>query len=82
MCRITARFESLQNLTRISHARNARHTYVKVSEDKRSWRVQQMLVDAEEHNDWVAEFDVDLGESRKANEPIIRLVRLGNLVIQ
>ena len=61
------------------NARNARHTYVKVSEDKRSWRVQQMLVDPEEHNDWVAEFDVDLGESRKANEPIIRLARIGAL---
>jgi hypothetical protein len=63
------------------NARNIRHTYVKVSEDKRSWRVQQMLVDPEEHNDWVAEFDVDLGESRKANEPVVRLVRLGHLTI-
>jgi hypothetical protein len=61
------------------NARNARHTYVKVSEDKRSWRVQQMLVDPEEHNDWVAEFDVDLDESRKANEPVIRLARIGVL---
>jgi hypothetical protein len=40
-----------------------------------------MLVDPEEHNDWVAEFDVDLGESRKANEPVIRLIRLGHLTM-
>ena len=61
------------------NARNARHTYVVVAEDKKSWRVQQMLIDPEEHNDWVAEFDVDLQASREAGEPVIRLVRIGSL---
>ncbi|MDB6015801.1 MAG: box helicase [Pedosphaera sp.] len=61
------------------NARNARHTYVVVSEDKRSWKVQQMLVDPEESNDWVAEFEVDLAESRAAREPCIRLRRIGSL---
>ena len=61
------------------NARNARHTYVTPSEDKKNWRVQQMLVDPEEHNDWVAEFEVDLGESRKTGEPILKLRRLGSL---
>jgi superfamily II RNA helicase len=61
------------------NARNVRHTYVTPSEDKKTWRVQQMLVDPEEHNDWVAEFEVDLAESRKAEEPVLRFVRLGNL---
>jgi hypothetical protein len=61
-------------------ARNVRHTYVTPSEDKRRWRVQQMLVDPAENNDWVAEFDVDLAESRAAGEPILRLRRLGSLV--
>jgi hypothetical protein len=60
-------------------ARNARHTYVVPSEDKKTWRVQQMLVDPEEHNDWVAEFVVDLDESRKLNEPSLRLRRIGSL---
>ncbi len=49
------------------------------AEDKRTWRVQQMLVDPEEHNDWVAEFEVDLARSREAAEPVLRLVRLGSL---
>ena len=62
------------------NARNVRHTYVIPSEDKKSWRVQQMLVDPEEHNDWVAEFEVDLGESRKLGEPTLRLRRLGRLI--
>ena len=49
------------------------------AEDKKSWRVQQMLVDPEEHNDWVAEFEVDLAESRKLGEPVLRLRRIGSL---
>ncbi|MGN6554294.1 MAG: DEAD/DEAH box helicase [Verrucomicrobiota bacterium] len=61
------------------NARNVRHTYVIPSDDKKSWRVQQMLVDPEEHNDWVAEFEVDLTESRRTGEPWLRLRRIGNL---
>ena len=62
------------------NARNLRHTYVTPSQDKRSWRVQQMLVDPDEHNDWVADFEVDLSESRARGEPVIRLARLGSLI--
>ncbi len=61
------------------NARNARHTYVTPSEDKKTWRVQQMLVDPEENNDWVAEFEVDLVESRKLEEPVLKLRRIGSL---
>jgi hypothetical protein len=61
------------------NARNARHTYILPSEDKKTWRVQQMLVDPQEHNDWVAEFSVDLDESRNQNEPALRLNRIGSL---
>ena len=61
------------------NARNLRHTYVVPAEDKRTWRVQQMLVDPEEHNDWVAEFEVDLAQSRAAKAPVWRLLRMGSL---
>lgn len=61
------------------NARNARHTYVLPAEDKMSWRVQQMLVDPEGDNDWVAEFEVDLAASRQQNEPVLRLRRIGSL---
>ena len=61
------------------NARNARHTYVTPADDKKSWRVQQMLVDPEGDNDWVAEFEVDLAESRKSGEPFLRLRRIGSL---
>jgi hypothetical protein len=58
-------------------ARNVRHTYVTPAEDQKSWRVQQILVDPEALNDWVAEFDVDLVESRAKKEPLLRLRRIG-----
>ena len=61
------------------NARNLRHTYVVPGEDKRTWRVQQMLVDPDEHNDWVAEFEVDLPASRQADEPVLQLLRFDAL---
>jgi hypothetical protein len=36
-------------------------------------------VDPKEDNDWVAEFAVDLGESRKQGTPTLRLMRIGPL---
>ena len=68
-----------QRLCLEPEARNVRHTYAVPVADKLSWRVQQMLVDPEAHNDWVAEFEVDLSESRKLGEPILRLRRIGSL---
>ena len=62
------------------NARNVRHTYVSPAEDQQTWRVQQMLVDKDEHNDWVVEFTVNLAESRQAGEPHLSLVRIGTLV--
>lgn len=59
--------------------RNARHTTITPSEDGATWRVQQMLVDTEGHNDWVAEFDVDLAASRDAQEPALTLRWIGPL---
>jgi superfamily II RNA helicase len=61
-------------------ARNLRHTSVEPAVDRSRWRVQQMLVDTQAQNDWVAELDVDLAASREAGEPVLRLLRLGSLV--
>ncbi len=69
-----------QQLLLTPEARNVRHTYVTPSDDRKTWRVQQMLVDPEGHNDWEAEFGVDLTESRKRAEPVLRLRRIGSLV--
>ena len=60
--------------------RNRRHTHTRPSDDGAAWRVEQMLVDTEGHNDWVAEIEVDLAASRAAAEPVLRLLRLDRLV--
>jgi hypothetical protein len=54
-------------------ARNIRHTYVIAIEDGRAWRVEQVLVDAEQHNDWMVECEVDLQASREADRPVLWL---------
>lgn len=58
-------------------ARNLKHTHVIPAEDRKTWRVQQVLIDPEEHNDWLAEFVVDLEASKTAEAPVIRLTKLG-----
>ena len=58
-------------------ARNLKHTHVKPSEDRKIWRVMQVLVDPEEHNDWQAEFEVDLAASKAAEAPVMRLIGIG-----
>ena len=74
------RLEHAGGLRLDPEARNLRHTYVLPAEDGAAWRVQQMLVDPEGLNDWVAELEVDLASSREAGEPVLRLLRLGSLV--
>lgn len=69
-----------QRLLLDPEARNLRHTHVLTSEDRATWRVQQMLVDPEGHNDWVAELRVELARSRAEAEPVFSLARLGPLV--
>jgi hypothetical protein len=68
-----------QRLRLDPEARNLRHTHVAASDDGARWRVEQMLVDPEMDNDWVAEFEIDLAASRDADEPVITLRRLGSL---
>jgi len=39
--------------------------------------VQQVLVDPEQHNDWMVECEVDLPASREANRPVLSLREIG-----
>lgn len=57
--------------------RNLRHTYVIPEEETKTWRVQQMLVDPEELNDWVVEYEVDLEASKESGQPVLDLLRVG-----
>lgn len=58
--------------------RNQRHTYTQPKPDHpRFLVVQQMLVDAEDLNDWALELEVDLEASREAGQPVLQLLRCG-----
>ncbi len=62
-----------------NEARNGRHTYVEPSDDGQSWRVNQVLVDPEELNDWQLEFRVDLPQAREDGKPTLVLVSVGKI---
>ena len=63
-------------------ARNLRHTYVKKLPEQHKWRVDQMLVDSEGHNDWAAAFEVDVRASRARREPVLQLLHLARVSTQ
>ena len=59
-------------------ARNLRYTLVTKSgpEAPRAvWVVRQVLVDADQLNDWMLEFEIDLAAARAAKAPVLRLLR-------
>jgi superfamily II RNA helicase len=60
-----------------NEARNLRHTYIKPSDDQKSWLVQQTIVDPEVHNDWSLDILVDLAQSRTLGKPHLQLLRFG-----
>ncbi len=76
---LEAYVENHQALRFDPEARNARHTYISGGDHDPTWRVQQMLVDADMVNDWVADFEVDVEQSRLAGRPLVWLTRMGPL---
>lgn len=60
-------------------ARNAKHSYFDVLGSERL-RLQQMLVDPSESNDWVAEFEIDLVASKERGSVILKLDRIAKIV--
>jgi hypothetical protein len=57
-------------------ARNLRHTHVDADVAPGHWRIEQVLVDPDGHNDWMAVVDVDLEASRAAEQPVLWLREL------
>ncbi|MEM7383723.1 MAG: DUF3516 domain-containing protein, partial [Verrucomicrobiota bacterium] len=56
-------------------ARNRQHTHL--DEQPKQWRVEQVLVDSDEDNDWSIVFQVDLPASDQANEVVLTLAGVG-----
>lgn len=64
-------------------ARNLRYTLVTKSgpEAPRAvWVVRQILVDADQLNDWMLEFEIDLAAARAAKAPVLRLLRWASIL--
>jgi superfamily II RNA helicase len=59
-----------------AHARSPEHTRI-VSTEGGVWRVEQVVADAEEANDWAAFVTIDLARSKEAARPVMTLERLG-----
>ncbi|QQL45293.1 DEAD/DEAH box helicase [Sulfuriroseicoccus oceanibius] len=58
-------------------ARNAKHAHISELPNARRWRVDQVLIDSDEHNDWVLVVEVDLDASDAKGEPVLTLKSLG-----
>ncbi|HUR59370.1 MAG TPA: DUF3516 domain-containing protein [Opitutaceae bacterium] len=52
--------------------RSAKHTHWDEDATARDWRVAQVLIDADERNDWEATFTVALADSRAGNRAVLR----------
>jgi superfamily II RNA helicase len=58
-------------------ARSPQNTKVEKTENSSVWKVEQVLVDADEHNDWRIEFELDLAKSKDLGKPVLKLLGLG-----
>jgi hypothetical protein len=65
-------FEARMRFRLDPEGRSAKHTHWDEDGAPRDWRVAQVLIDTEEHNDWEAAFTVSLADSRAANRAVVR----------
>lgn len=56
-------------------ARGTEHTLIDEHEDH--WRVRQVLLDPDDHNDWYLDLRVDLDKSDAEHRPVLTLLHLG-----
>lgn len=65
-------FQEYEELRTDPQARNPKHLLVEKSDER--WVLRQLLVDAEEDLSWSLALEADLGASRQAGQPVIRLL--------
>jgi hypothetical protein len=59
--------------------RNVRHTYIKKPPENKIWQVQQILVDQDQQNDWMIDFEVDLTLSRERKDAVLKLTNIAEV---
>lgn len=58
-------------------ARAPQNTHIERDEKALTWKIEQVLVDLDEHNDWRAEFELDIAKSREQGKPVLKLMSVG-----
>ncbi len=61
-----------------SQARDPKNTLF-LKDDGPIWKIQQILIDPEGHNDWALNFNLGLEASQAASHPILELTHIGPL---
>ncbi len=67
-----AYFEARGRFRLDPEGRSVKHTHWETESGADAWNVAQVLIDADEQNDWEATFVVLLAESRAQNQPVLR----------
>jgi hypothetical protein len=58
-------------------ARAPQYLTIGSSQGGKTWKVEQVLIDLDEHNDWRVEFELDLDQSRELGKPKLKLMGVG-----
>jgi superfamily II RNA helicase len=58
-------------------ARAPQYLTIDSSQGGKTWKVEQVLIDLDEHNDWRVEFELDLDQSRELGKPKLKLMGVG-----
>ena len=61
-------------------ARNKEHTHISESDDRKTWTLEQTLIDPEELNDWLAAFEVDIKQSKTQGAVAMRVTGIRPVV--
>jgi superfamily II RNA helicase len=72
---MTPYFEEYGELRTDPAARSPRHTLIEAREGE--WIARQIMVDAEEHNEWSIEARIDLARAREAGLPVLDVRSIG-----
>jgi hypothetical protein len=48
-----------------------------VEQEEIAWKVQQIIVDSDDANDWVLKFEIPIAPSREAGRPLLLLRHVG-----
>ncbi len=72
---VLAEYRETHGVIRLDpEARNAKHCHTEELQDRRAWKVEQVLIDSDDLNDWSAVFEIDLDKCDEADAIIFQLV--------